>query len=277
MGAFFRTFTFMGQMLGTVQKNPTLALPIALNIAIAVPVNLVFAILAFALSGESSGLYYAFMGLGIFSLYFIDYFCNGLTASMLYDQFTTGKATLGGSFGRTIKSLPGIVIFAAITALFELAEHVANQQRAVIRRMILGVLRMIWTTATYVVMPAMVIENLGFFAAFKRSKDLAEKDPTQIGVGVVAMGLISWVLSLLTFFAAQAAFGALIGISPLVAIIAALTVTNMFWAVTGYLKITYYTCFYMWATECERQGRAGTDLAPEPLRNAIGGVEAGAW
>ena len=38
--------------------------------------------------------------------------------------------------------------------------------------LLLGVIRMIWTTATYVIMPALVVEQQGFFAALKRSKML---------------------------------------------------------------------------------------------------------
>ncbi len=270
MGSFFRVFGFMGQVLAMVQKNPSMAMPLVLNLVIAVPVNVVFGILCMLIDNQA--LYYAFFGLGIFSLYFIDYFSNGLAASMIFDQVTTGQATIGNALKRTFKSIIGIFIFAAVTALFELAEHIANQQRSAMRRMILGFIRMIWTTATYVVMPAMVIESLGFFAAFKRSKELAEKDPTQIGVGIVAMGLVSWLLSLVTFMASGFAFNTLVGMSPLLAILAALTITNLFWAVTGYLKINYYTCFYLWAVECERQGRSDTAFAPEPLRNVITGV-----
>ena len=40
---------------------------------------------------------------------------------------------------------------------------------------------------------------------------------------------------------------------------------NLYWSLGGYLKITYFTCFYMWARECERQGSSDPRLAPAPL------------
>jgi hypothetical protein len=145
------------------------------------------------------------------------------------------------------------------------------------------VIRTVWTTATYVIMPALVVEQQGFFAALKRSKALMENDPTQVGVGVVGMGLVSWLLSAVTIVPAYAAYSFLAQASflgafgPVLGILFFFTLTNVFWTVSGYLKGVYYTCFYLWATECERNNSSSPQLAPAPLRNVIGGMEAGAY
>jgi hypothetical protein len=54
---------------------------------------------------------------------------------------------------------------------------------------------------------------------------------------------------------------------------------NVSWALGAYLKSTYYTCYYLWARECERNNQASVALAPEPLRNVMGDVQPGmgAW
>ena len=44
---------------------------------------------------------------------------------------------------------------------------------------------------------------------------------------------------------------------------------NVYWAVSGWLKIAYSTCFYMWARQCEAQGSTDSALAPLPLRHAL--------
>lgn len=281
MGPFFRTFSFMGEVLGMVRQNPMLLAPIVLNLAIAVPVNITFAIvMAFAPPEYAGLLSYALLLFGLTALYFIDYFCGGLTASMVYDQVTTGKASIGPAVGRTLKASFGILIFAVVSAILDFLTQLASQRQGIMRivgPILLGIIRMVWTTATYVIMPALVIEQQGFFAALKRSKALMENDPTQIGVGVVAIGLISWLLSVVTIGGAYVAFNVLSGISPILAILAFFTLTNLFWAISGYIKGVYYTCYYLWATECERQNSASVQLAPAPLRNVISGVEAGAW
>ncbi len=58
-------------------------------------------------------------------------------------------------------------------------------------------------------------------------------------------------------------------VSPVLGIFAFMFFVNLYWAVGGYLKITYFTCFYMWARECERQGSSDPRLAPAPLQAAM--------
>ncbi len=79
-----------------------------------------------------------------------------------------------------------------------------------------------WTTATYVIMPAMVIEGVSFQDAFKRSKQLMDHDPTGVGAGVVALSLISYfcaaIIFPLAFFlmrARRARSPSVVGVDPL--------------------------------------------------------------
>jgi hypothetical protein len=272
MGSFFRVFSYMGQVLAMIRQNPMLLSPLVLNIAIAAPLNIVLAVGGYFVEERMPGLSYVFFGLGIFALYFIDYFCAGLNTSMVADQVTTGTASLGTAFSRTLRGIIGIFIFAAVTAAFDLAIHYANQRRDVFGRMIAGFVRSIWTTATYVIMPVMLLEGLGFFAALKRSKEVAENDFTQVGVGYVGMGLVTWVLGLVTMVASGAALRVLMPIQPIVALLASFVIVNFFWAMSAWLKSNYYTCFYLWARECERTRSANPALAPGPLKNVLGGT-----
>jgi hypothetical protein len=268
MGSFFRVFGFMGQVLGMIRQNPKLLTPLVLNIAIATPLNLGLAIASYFMP-DNQLIQYAFMIVALTSLYFIDYFCAALNTSMVFEQVTTNQAQLGSAFSRTLKSTIGILLFAIISGLFDLLAHIASQQRGVVRTILVGILRSVWTTATYVVMPAMVVEGLSFFDAFKRSKQLMENDPTQVGVGIVGMGLVTWIISVATGAAAMFAFNTLAQFNVIVAMFASLLFTNMFWSLSAYLKSTYYTCFYLWSRECERNGAARPDLAPAPLRAVL--------
>lgn len=272
MSSFFRVFGYMGQVLAMIRQNPMLLAPLVLNVAIAAPLNIALAIGGYFVQETAPALSYVFFGLGIFSLYFIDYFCAGLNTSMVNDQVTTGTAPLGTAFSRTLRSIIGIFIFAAVTAAFDLAIHYANQRRDMIGRMVAGFVRSIWTTATYMIMPVMLIEGLGFFAALKRSKEVAENDWTQVGVGYVGLGLVTWLLSAATMILSGAAMRFLMPIQPIVALLVSFTVVNFFWAATAFLKSNYYTCFYLWARECERTRSANPALAPAPLRNVLGGT-----
>jgi hypothetical protein len=260
MSRYFRIFTFMGQVFAMAKANPRLFLPIVINVVVAVPINIFLCIAMYSV--ESPFMAYALPAVGVISLYYTDYFCNGLAASMIYDQVTTGNATITDALSRTARSSFGILIFATVSGIFDLAAHYASERNDVAGRIIMGILRSIWTAATYVVMPAMVIEGLGFGEAFKRSKWLAENDPTQVGIGVVGMGLASWLISTALGMAAYFVYHTLGGVAGFFMFF---TITNVAWALTGYLRITYFTCFYLWARECYTRGAADPRFAPGPL------------
>lgn len=266
-GSFSRAFAFFGQMRDLAKQAPVLKKPLMLNILIAsivmvaVSVPLIFV--------NSYGMFYGFMTLGTVILYFIDYFCNALTASLIYDHVTTGNATMEAAKARVKSNIGPIAIFGAVSGVLDVASTYARERGDIVAKIILNIIRAIWTTATYVMMPAIVIEKISFGDALKRSKDLMKQDPTGVGAGVVAVSIVCYIVGFLVF----AIGGTLmrIGFSiwmPLGVILWLLTV-NTYWAVTGWLKISYSTCFYLWAKECERTGSQDSSLAPLPLRSAL--------
>lgn len=149
--------------------------------------------------------------------------------------------------------------------MFDLLQAYANERNDFVSRLAARVLYAVWTTATAVVMPAMVLEGLGFGAAFSRSKDLASNDPTNVGIGAVGIGVANYALGGATFALANKLFESLAESSPMLGAALFFTVINVYWAVSGYLKITYFTCFYLWARECERTQSSSPSLAPAPL------------
>lgn len=266
MDRYFRVFKFMGQVLAMGKANPRLFMPLALNVAVAVPINIALVVLVYLTQDTAPALAFAINGAGVIALYYTDYFCNGLAASMIFDQVTTGNATIGNGVSRTLRSSLGILVFATISGIMDLLSSYAQERRDVLSRILMGIVRSVWTTATYVVMPSMVIEGLGFGAAFKRSKDLALNDPTQVGSGVIGMGLASYLISTVGFGLAQYL---IFNVGGLAGFFVGFTLTNLVWAVTGYLKITYFTCFYLWARECATRGQAHPSFAPAPLAASL--------
>src|SRR5262249_8426523 len=152
------------------------------------------------------------------------------------------------------KALPGVLTFAAVSALLDVAATYARERSDLIARIVLRVLRAIWTTATYVIMPALVIEGVTFGAAFKRGKQLMAHDPTGVGAGGVAMSITSYIVAAVCFPLAYLAMRGLGIVHPAIGALAAMVIVNLYWAVSGWVKISYATCFYLWARECERTG-----------------------
>lgn len=266
MERYFRVFKFAGEVMGMGSRNKTLFKPIMFNIGIAAPLNLLLA-LAYGLI-HNGAVQYVVLAFGVAALYFTDYFCNALTVSLIHDEVTKGNATLGNAFERVKKSIGGIVIFASVSAALDLLASYAQERDDIVGKILAQIVYAVWTTATYVIMPAMIIEGAGFGEAFTRSKDLAKEDPTQVGAGVVGIGIVNWALGAACFFVAYMGLGALSRLGAAGGILGAMfffTMVNVYWAVSGFLKITYFTCFYLWARECERRHGNATEWAPAPL------------
>jgi hypothetical protein len=268
-GSFSRAFAFMGQMFSLAKQHKALLKPLMWDAIITTPIMAVFTVLGFVIHFHSAGQVYGFMGAEAFILYFVDYCCNAITASLMYDFATTGQASMETAGPRVRKALPGILTFAAVSALLDIASTYARERNDFVAKIVLRVLHAIWTTATYVIMPALVIEGVSFGEAFGRSKKLMDQDPTGVGAGVVAMSITSYVVAIICFPLAWFLMRALGSISAPIGMLASMLIINLYWAVSGWMKIAYATCFYMWARECERVGNSDHALAPLPLRAAL--------
>jgi hypothetical protein len=266
-GSISRAFAFMQQMMTLAFSNKALLKPILWNLIITTPLNIGVGIAMGFVS--SRGGFYGVLALGTALLYFTDYLCNAFTASLMFDYATTGEADMKRARARVTKALPGVMTFAAVSAILDVASTYARERNDVAAKILLRVLRAIWTTATYVIMPALVIEGVSFGTAFKRSKSLMDQDPTGVGAGIVAMYLVSTVCSIVCYALAYGALRVGFLIHPAVGGILFFTFVNLYWSVSGWFKIAYSTCFYMWARECERTGTTNQALAPLPLRAAL--------
>jgi hypothetical protein len=263
MDKYLKVFKFTFEVFGMAMKNKVLLRPLIFNVIFGMIVSVG---LAFAYSAiENPTVSYIILASGLVLLYFIDYFNNGLTTSLIYEQVTTGNAQFGTAMSRTMKSLPGILTFAAISGLLDLLASYASERKDVVGKLVLRLIYWVWTTAVYVVMPTMVIENTGFFAAFTKSKDYMKNDPTQVGTGVIGVGIASWALGTVCVGGAYAALRALLPVNVILAAFCFYFLTNLYWGLSGFIKTTYFTCFYLWAKECEKKGSAEANLAPAPL------------
>ena len=265
-GPFSRALAFMGQIFTLAGQHKALLKPLVLDLAVTTVIMAGFTVLEFFTPYR---FFYAVMGAEAFVLYFVDYACNSLTASLVYDYATTGEASMQTALPRVRKALPGVLTFAAVSALLDVAATYARERNDVASRIILRVLRAIWTTATYVIMPALVIEGVSFGDAFKRSKALMEHDPTGVGAGIVAMSITSYLIAAVCFPLSYVLLRAGAHLHPAVGALLAMLIVNLYWAVSGWMKIAYSTCFYLWARECERTGTQDHALAPVPLRTAL--------
>ncbi len=267
LGSIRRAIGFMKQMFVMANENKTLLKPFYLDLAVTTAISVLISV-CFLFVRSASG-EYGLLAVGTAILYFVDYACNSLTASLIYDQVTTGRAEMSNAVPRVKAALGGVLVFAAVSAALDVASTYARERNDVLSKIILRILRAIWTTATYVIMPALVIEGISFKAAFARSKTLMDVDPTGVGSGVVALSLCSYAVGFVAFPLAYFAMNLGSHIHPVLGGILFFAFINLYWATTGWRKISSSTCFYLWARACAEEKGNDARLAPAPLRAAL--------
>jgi len=265
---YTKVFSFMFEVFGMARKNPILLRPMWVNLAIAAPLNMALAVAYGSIHNHT--LQYVLLTGGVVALYFVDYFCNALTVSLVYEQVTNGDAKWDDAVANTKRSAGGVFIFAAISGVFDLLASYASERDDILGKILTQIVHAVWTTAVYAVMPAMVIEGISFGAAFARSKEIMKQDPTNVGTGVIGLGIMNYVLGTVCMIVSYQGMAVLSKIHPILGAAFFFTFFNLYWTVSGFVKASYFTCFYMWANECAKKGSSDVKLAPAPLANALG-------
>src|SRR5206468_3514594 len=114
-GPFSRALAFMQQIFALASQHKALFKPLVWDVLLTTPIMAAFTVLEFFV--HSANGFYALMGVEAFLLYFVDYACNSITASLIYDYATTGEASMQTAIPRVKKALPGVLTFAAVSAL----------------------------------------------------------------------------------------------------------------------------------------------------------------
>jgi hypothetical protein len=110
------------------------------------------------------------------------------------------------------------------------------------------------------VLRATIWMAIGLVILITQTQRLGHVNP--MGVLSVAWGALSLVSTWLLLRAGS-------HLHPAVGLLFAMVVVNLYWAVSGWLKAAYATCFYLWACECVRRQSTDRALAPLPLRHAL--------
>jgi hypothetical protein len=156
------------------------------------------------------------------------------------------------------------------------------------RNMLAGLINTVWTEATYLVLPAMVIEDIHLKAGLSRATSIVRNNLLLVGVSTVGVkavnGIIGFLLGStgialglgvgvgLVSLSGGATVGWVGGITLGVLISAAFILTAT--VASSYTATAYHTCLYLWAMEAERHGGAQPGIAaPAPLAAVLGDLQ----
>ncbi len=278
----FKGFSFIKESFILITKDADVIKPSFYSIFVGAFFTIFSVIILFFLQ-SSLQLGMAFYILAFLVLlvdYYISYFFTGMTAFLVYDYFKDGDATMSEAWAATKKNALTIFYLAIISAIVNIIIGVlrgrASRDRSVaggFSGMILDFIEKAWTVATYFIIPAIVIEDRGLTSAVERATNIIKRNLLPIGVGEIAVSLVTGILSVIGLIIAIVIGIALFNFAgAVIAILVAAILIVVVIALSMYITTAYHTCLFLWARDVEaaKLGAPGTIRPPAPIANAMG-------
>ena len=276
--------------------RPFLILPGALFFVSAV--GIVPVVGAYLLFGDSIiGQFLTFVlgALMVFVNFVVTDVFSGMTAYLIFGYLSEGDGRMDKAWGIVKRDFFDILTLAAASTVVKMLKR-ASQKRnqrgganilAGLLRSATGLLDVLWTEASYLILPAMVIDDLNLKDGVTRVWDITKSNLLLIGISTVGVrtvtGLIGFLLGvvgavigfgvgygIISVMGAGTA-GLVIGIGLGALIFFAFTLVAS--VISSYTGIAYHTCLYIWAREEEKAQAAGQSIhvaAPAPLAAVLG-------
>ncbi len=224
----------------------------------------------------------------VFVQYTVTYIFSSMTIYLIYGYLSEGDGRMDKAWGVVRRDFFDIVSLAGASTLVKLIENaVRGRGRGGGRNIAANLLNTIWTEATYLVLPAMVVEDIGLRAGLKRATQIVKDNLLLVGVSTVGVGWATGLIGLLLggtgialglgigFGLVSLTGGSTIGLVSGITLGGGVALLAILLAVLigSYTATAYHTCLYLWARDVERYGErgeaAGSVPAPAPLASVL--------
>ena len=298
MESFSRGWSFLKQAWSMAFKDKDLLKPSIYALVAGMIVSAIgiipIAIVAFLFSGSQFGnIVMAILGaIMVFVQFVVSYVFSGMTAYLIYGYLSEGDGRMDKAWEIIRRDFFDLLTLAAASTVVNMIKNAANRNRrgglaAGLIRGAANLFEVLWTEASYLILPAMVIDDLNLKDGMQRVLNITKQNLLLIGISTVGVrwvtGLIGFVLGFGGFILALAVGGGAVyvvgGINFLsvvgIAIAALIFFTFVVVAsvVNSYTSIAYHTCLYIWARDVEKAQTAGQPMqvrAPAPLAAVLG-------
>ena len=228
----------------------------------------------------------------VFLNFIVSYVFSGMTVYLIYEYLTQGDGRMSTAWSIVRRDFFDLVTLAAVSTGVNLLKNAARRNRrggiaAGLISAAAGLLEVLWTEAAFLILPAMVIEDMNLTSAAKRVAQIVKDNLLLVGISTVGVrtvtGLIGVVLGLggavlgfgvgygIIAVLGSGTIGLIFGIGLGVLIFLLFTmVANV---IGTYTSTAYHTCLYLWARNVEAAQRADQPMrvtAPAPLAAVLG-------
>lgn len=221
----------------------------------------------------SDGMWTLIGVIATFGSFLIFYFFCGITVNMIDVHLKGGTPSVAEGARDARKNFGAIVFLTLVSTIVDLFARAARNNDSIIGKIIGGIIEAVWTMLSFLLLPAIIIEDASFGTAMRRVRALHKGNLLLIGIGEVGVRLVTFLIGLVwwaaMFGVVWLSFSAFSKTPALViSFVVGGTMFALFAAFNVYLRMAYYTCLYLWAADVEKQGEQAP--APLPLARALG-------
>ena len=305
MQSFSRGWSFLQQAWSMAFKDKDLIKPSIYALIVGSIVSIIGAIpiiitaVLFGDSGRIGQFLLAVMGaILVFLNFVVSYVFSGMTVYLIYEYLTTGNGHMSTAWSIVRRDFFDLVTLAAVSTVVNVIKNAARRNRnrrgiggiaATVISSAAGLLEVLWTEVSFLILPAMVIEDMNLANAAKRVSQIVKDNLLLVGISTVGVravtGLIGFVLG---FVGLILGFGIGYGIISIVGttniglifgigmgLVIFLLSTMVASAISTYTTTAYHTCLYLWARNVEVAQQASQPVrvtAPAPLAAVLGNI-----
>ena len=257
-----------------------------------VPIGI--SVLLFGTNGIIARVVLGFFGiLLVFAQYFVTYLFSAMTVYLIYGYLSEGDGRMDKAWAMVQREWLNILSLAAASTLVNLIRGAVRgngRNRNPLRVWIAELISAVWTEATFLVLPAMVIEDANLAIGLKRATYIARNNLLLIGISTVGVGWITGAIGFVLAIVGLVLGGGLafliinLGGTSVPVIVVAVVLGVLLGAIpfmlasviNTYTSTAYHTCLFLWARDVEKS-RAGQQAgipvqiaAPAPLAAVLG-------
>lgn len=120
-------------------------------------------------------------------------FFTGALVAGAHERMSGGDPTVGSAIGRAVQRIPGLVPWALLTATVGMIVRALRERAGFLANMILGGIQLAWDIASYLTIPAIIIDDKGAIDGFKTSAGLLRQTWGENLASRVGFGLLGFV------------------------------------------------------------------------------------
>jgi hypothetical protein len=283
MGTLRRSFALFSASWAVLRQDKELVLlPVVAAIAsgVAIAPFLIGAFLASPGASESDGSVSLSIGswvlllLGYVVSAYVTIFFQSALVLAANDRMTGGNPTLASALSMAGRNAGRILPWAIISATVSVVLQAIQERAGFIGRIVVGLVGLAWTLVTMLVLPILVIEEVGVGDALKRSASAFKRTWGENVVGNGGIGIVGMLLFLLGLLVAGPiiAIGATNSNTPLVVVGVVLLViwTVLVSAFASALSAVFRTALYRFAVLGEEPGGFTHEMVAGAFRTKTG-------